>query len=126
MTERFVIHYTVVLTGPALAFVLVLTSWQSGSGSTSGEKTDAGIPGARSVKTVVDRADHNALYFQNSNLFPRHFDFVSGHLSDGGTVSNPHAILERSPRPGVRHKKCLISKCNVWRADGARKGGERR
>jgi pyruvate, water dikinase len=44
---------------------------------------DAGIPGARSVKTIIDRADSNKLYFQNTNRFQRHFDFASGHLGGG-------------------------------------------
>lgn len=44
---------------------------------------DATLPGARSVKVVFDQAD-SALYFQNSVLFPVHYDFVSTHLSGGG------------------------------------------
>jgi len=45
---------------------------------------DASIPGARSVKTVIDRSDGNALYFQNSVAYPIHFDFASSHLSGEG------------------------------------------
>ena len=45
---------------------------------------DASIPGARSVKTVLDRADGDALYFQNSSKFPIHYAFASTHLSGGG------------------------------------------
>ena len=45
---------------------------------------DASIPGARSVKTVVDRTDGSALYFQNSVLYPIHWDFASAHLSGDG------------------------------------------
>jgi pyruvate,water dikinase len=45
---------------------------------------DASIPGATSVKTVVDRSDSNALYFQNSERYPIHWDFASVHLSGGG------------------------------------------
>ena len=33
---------------------------------------DATIPSARSGKTIIDREDGNALYFQNSNLFTTH------------------------------------------------------
>ena len=33
---------------------------------------DASIPGARSIKTVIDRYDENNLYFQNSQLYPIH------------------------------------------------------
>lgn len=42
---------------------------------------DATLPGARSVKVVLDQADQNALYFQNSVLYLIHYDFVSSHLS---------------------------------------------
>lgn len=44
---------------------------------------NANIPGARSVKVVLDRDDNNALYFQNSRLYPIHHDFASTHLSGG-------------------------------------------
>jgi hypothetical protein len=42
---------------------------------------DASIPGARSAKVDMDQYDGDALYFQNSNLYPIHFDFASEHLS---------------------------------------------
>ncbi|WP_437638640.1 PEP/pyruvate-binding domain-containing protein [Sorangium sp. So ce854] len=42
---------------------------------------DASLPGALSVKVVLDRADQDALYFQNSTLYPVHYAFVSSHLS---------------------------------------------
>ena len=47
------------------------------------EPTDASIPGATSVKVVVDRADGNALYFQNSKRYCVHWDFAASHLSGG-------------------------------------------
>ena len=40
------------------------------------------IPGARSAKVLVDRASDNALYFMNTNKYPRHFDFAAAYLSD--------------------------------------------
>ncbi|MBL8915324.1 MAG: hypothetical protein JNM17_31765 [Archangium sp.] len=43
----------------------------------------ASIPGARSVKVVLDTADSNALYFQNSVMYQVHYEFVSTHLSGG-------------------------------------------
>ncbi|MFT3712746.1 MAG: PEP/pyruvate-binding domain-containing protein [Archangium sp.] len=43
----------------------------------------ASIPGARSVKVVLDTADSNALYFQNSVLYQVHYEFASTHLSGG-------------------------------------------
>ena len=48
------------------------------------EPADASIPGATSVKTVVDRLDSNRLYFQNSKRYCIHWDFASAHLSGNG------------------------------------------
>jgi Pyruvate phosphate dikinase, AMP/ATP-binding domain len=45
---------------------------------------DASIPGARSVKVVLDTADSNQQYFQNSVLYKVHYDFTSTHLSGNG------------------------------------------
>lgn len=42
---------------------------------------DANLPGARSTKVVQDHADDDALYFQDSVLYPIHYEFVSAHLS---------------------------------------------
>lgn len=48
------------------------------------EPLDASIPGARSLKTVYDRVAGQALYFQNSKLYPVHYDFCRAHLSGQG------------------------------------------
>lgn len=48
------------------------------------EPADASIPGARSVKTVIDRIDGAKLYFQNSVTFPIHHAFAQKHLSGKG------------------------------------------
>ncbi len=48
------------------------------------EPLSASIPGARSVKTVIDRVDDNALYFQNSVEYQTHWDFATTHLSGNG------------------------------------------
>ncbi|MEZ4467627.1 MAG: PEP/pyruvate-binding domain-containing protein [bacterium] len=48
------------------------------------EPLDAAIPGARSVKTVIDRVDADALYFTNTHRFPIHWEFASAHLSGRG------------------------------------------
>ncbi|MGC4090059.1 MAG: PEP/pyruvate-binding domain-containing protein [Polyangiaceae bacterium] len=47
---------------------------------------EAALPGARSVKVVLDLAEPNggALYLQNSQLYPIHYDFASTHLSGNG------------------------------------------
>lgn len=44
---------------------------------------DENLPGARSVKVVLDQLDGDALYFQNSQKFQIHYQFVSTHLSGG-------------------------------------------
>jgi pyruvate,water dikinase len=48
------------------------------------EPLDATLPGARSLKVVMDRANGNALYFQNSQKYKIHFDFVAANLSGKG------------------------------------------
>ncbi|HXI58151.1 MAG TPA: PEP/pyruvate-binding domain-containing protein [Polyangia bacterium] len=45
---------------------------------------DATIPGARSVKVVLDQLDGDALYFQNSVKYGIHYQFASTHLSGNG------------------------------------------
>ena len=45
---------------------------------------DTSLPGAQSVKVVLDRQDNNALYFQNSKKYQIHYQFASAHLSGGG------------------------------------------
>ncbi|MFT7581398.1 MAG: pyruvate,water dikinase [Myxococcota bacterium] len=48
------------------------------------EPLDASIPGARSLKTVIDRVDGDALYFQNTKTYAIHWEFASNHLSGQG------------------------------------------
>jgi hypothetical protein len=51
------------------------------------------IPGASSGKVVLDRHANNTLYFQNSNKYAVHYEFVSTHLGvaqgleDVGTIA---------------------------------------
>ena len=45
---------------------------------------DASIPGARSAKTIIDRADEMTLYFTNSTRYPIHYNFAMAHLSGNG------------------------------------------
>lgn len=45
---------------------------------------DSTLPGARSLKVVIDRFDDNALYFQNTFRYPIHWDFASQNLSGMG------------------------------------------
>jgi len=48
------------------------------------EPLDASIPGAMSVKTVIDRLDGDALYFQNSMDYEIHWNFARENLSGNG------------------------------------------
>jgi len=48
------------------------------------EPLDVSIPGARSAKVVLDQLDGDALYFQDSNQYQIHYEFVSEHLSGNG------------------------------------------
>ncbi len=50
----------------------------------SSEPPTASIPGARSIKTIVDRLDDSTLYFINSRKYPVHYDFASALLSGNG------------------------------------------
>ena len=53
----------------------------------SSEPLNADIPGATSVKTIIDQLDPsgtNPLYFQNSKKYQIHWDFASTHLSGRG------------------------------------------
>lgn len=42
---------------------------------------DSSIPGARSMKFVVDLSDGERVYFQNSNKYAIHWEFATEHLS---------------------------------------------
>ncbi len=59
---------------------------------------DSSLPGALSVKTVIDQVDDNAIYFQNSNDFQIHYDFASVYLSgtDGLPVIKDMSSFEEN------------------------------
>ena len=63
---------------------------------------DASIPGARSVKTVIDQLDGDRLYFQNSKRYPIHWDFIHAHLSGNGNAGRilPPRSRYHGPNPG--------------------------
>lgn len=48
------------------------------------EPIDSTLPGARSVKVVLDQDQGDLLYFQNSVVYQVHYQFASTHLSGGG------------------------------------------
>jgi hypothetical protein len=55
------------------------------------------LPGARSGKVVLDTLNGNALYFQNSVLFPIHYKFASSHLSGVGALAEFNTTEYYSP-----------------------------
>ena len=48
----------------------------------------ATLPGARSTKVVLDQRNGNALYFQNSVLYPIHYKFAVAHLAGVGSLAD--------------------------------------
>lgn len=50
------------------------------------EPSDSSLPGAWSVKVIIDRVDDNTLYFQNSVTYPLHYNYASQHLSAVGDL----------------------------------------
>lgn len=54
------------------------------------EPLDASIPGARSAKVVLDTRNGDQLYYQNTDLYPIHWEFASAELS---TTEDPVADL---------------------------------
>jgi hypothetical protein len=55
------------------------------------------LPGARSTKVVFDQLNGNALYFQNSVLYPIHYKFASSHLSGVGALAEFNTTEYYSP-----------------------------
>lgn len=45
---------------------------------------DSTLPGARAVKTIVDRVDFDALHFINAERYPIHYDYAADRLSGEG------------------------------------------
>ncbi len=63
---------------------------------------DVSLPGARSVKVILDQANADSLTFQNSVLYQIHYAFASKHLSGGalpiiGSLSEFNATEYYSP-----------------------------
>jgi pyruvate, water dikinase len=54
---------------------------------------DASIPGARSLKTVIDTADGNALHFLNAEKYPIHYFYCADHLSSAAGLPQVPPIM---------------------------------
>jgi pyruvate phosphate dikinase-like enzyme len=50
---------------------------------------DGSLPGARSIKLILDQADGDRVHFQNTIAFGTHYSFASTHLSGHGLPTVP-------------------------------------
>ncbi len=74
---------TCTIEGDTPEFVTTI-GCQSDFDALASEPLVSTIPGARSLKIVIDQIDEDALYFQNSKLYQIHYEFASAHLSGNG------------------------------------------
>ncbi len=68
-------------TGAAVPDYLQHLGCQADFAQLASDPLDATLPGARSVKVVLDQLDNDALYFQNSTRFKIHHQFAAKYLS---------------------------------------------
>jgi pyruvate,water dikinase len=80
VTERACTITDATMAPDSLARIECMADYQA----LSSEPLDTSIPGARSVKVVLDRGTDGALYFQNSRKFTIHYEFASARLSGSG------------------------------------------
>ncbi|MEN9578146.1 MAG: hypothetical protein RJA70_1155, partial [Pseudomonadota bacterium] len=58
------------------------------------EPLQSAIPGARAVKTSIDRDTNSELSFQNSQKYPIHWEFVSAHRSVANGLPRVPSLAE--------------------------------
>lgn len=80
---------------------------------------DASIPGAQSVKTLVDRYDDNRLYFTNSRCYPIHWDFASAFLSGNGLPPVGDLSLFNTIEYYSPDRRFLLGSVNYYSGPGA-------
>ncbi|MFC1609433.1 PEP/pyruvate-binding domain-containing protein [Myxococcota bacterium] len=80
---------------------------------------DASIPGASSVKTVIDRVDNDALYFQNSKKYPIHWNFANEHLSGEGKPFVPDLGQFNLTEYYSPHRRFLLGAVTWYEGAGA-------
>jgi hypothetical protein len=79
---------------------------------------DASLPGARSAKVVLDQADGDALYYQNSTRFPIHYDFVSTHLSGGDRPIVPQLSTFEATEYYTPDRRFVLGAVSYYEAAG--------
>lgn len=82
------------------------------------EPADASIPGATSVKTVIDRLDGDALYFQNSQRYCVHWEFASEHLSGDGLPIVPELGLFNATEYYSPDRRFLLGAVSYYEGPG--------
>ncbi len=76
------------------------------------------IPGALSVKTVVDQLDEDKLYFQNSRRYPIHWEFASAHLSGNGLPIVPPLGLFNQTEYYQPDRRFVLGAVNFYEGPG--------
>ncbi len=82
------------------------------------EPLDASIPGARSVKVVLDTLDSDALYFQNSRVYKIHHEFVSRHLSGAGKPVVPGLAKFNETEYYIDTRRFILGAVTYYEAAG--------
>jgi hypothetical protein len=80
---------------------------------------DTSIPGARSVKFVLDQVDSDALYFQNSEKFAIHWEFASTHLSGKGKPVVPSLAQFNGTEYYSPQRRFLLGAVTYYEGPGA-------
>jgi len=78
----------------------------------------AAIPGASSVKTIVDQLDGDRLYFQNSRRFPIHWNFASTHCSGDGLPIVPQLSQFNQTEYYAPDRRFLLGALNYYEGPG--------
>jgi hypothetical protein len=79
---------------------------------------DASIPGASSVKTVIDRSDGDTLYFQHSERYPIHWDFAWANLSGNGLPIVPELGLFNATEYYSPSRRFLLGAVSYYEEPG--------
>jgi len=80
---------------------------------------DQSIPGARSTKVVLDTADADKLYFQNSTKYAIHYEFTSNHLSGNGLPFVEDLATFNSAQYSSPERRFLLGAVTFYEGPGA-------
>ncbi len=78
----------------------------------------ASIPGASSVKTIIDQLDGDRLYFQNSRRYPIHWNFASTHCSGSGLPIVPQLSQFNQTEYYAPDRRFLLGALNYYEGPG--------